>query len=507
MQPDDQYLRRTRFLFQDSGRRVSILIVEDDLATRALLRAIVGKMDLTLIESDSIASAKEAIASRQIDLVLLDMGLPDGSGLDLLESWQQRIHDEQLIVIIVSGQDDEMIMVDALQRGAYDYLLKPIRPKVLTAKVAHAVRFSSANRKALRLSQRLSAVVDSVPEALLVMHSDGRVVWHNEQLKAIFGESVDDIAPLYLSALVPNVLEKGAAVGARSPAIETSGGISLRGRFLGVHTNGHSFPVEVISTELQGDDENFVVSIRDLSEVDRVAMLERNFVSIVSHELRTPLTSISGSLSLIAQSEKTRLSPPGERMLEIARRNVGRLNRLIDDILDLEKINQGKLVVTIKPERLPDLLDDAVQAEAGRAAIAQVAICLRIDPDLDTVPWVKADAGRFGQIMSNLLSNAIKYSPQGGEVEVCAQIVDQERVRISVTDRGPGIPESFQKDVFRPFAQAEDPTSRRQGGTGLGLSIVKALAEAMFADISFRTNVGEGTSFELVLSRTEANVC
>jgi len=480
----------------------SVLIVEDDGPTRTMLAKLVGRTGLfTVLESSTAAGARNVIAERSVDLVLLDMGLPDANGLDLLEIWQQRLTSDEFVVIVVSGLDDEQRMIESLRLGAHDYLLKPIRPQILMAKVQNAARFHVANRAARQLSQHLSAVVDSVPDGLLVMDASGRIIWCNDHLESMFGRRGGTSTGLDAATLIA---PSTTSFKEDDRQIRPSGGVLLedlgrRRRLVGHHADGHTFPVDLMAAGLLGNEGRFVTIIRDMSESERVAELERNFVSIVSHELRTPLTSVSGSLSLLAATEANRLSESGGRMLDIARRNVDRLNRLIGDILDLEKLASGKLSVDLKPEPLLPLLHDTVEMESAGSQAKHIRIRQVIGRALDDNTYVLVDGDRFRQIVANFLSNAMKFSPEGGEITVCAEALDDGHVRISVTDHGPGIPESFRHRVFQPFSQAEHPSNRRKGGTGLGLSIVKALAECMNGEVGFDSTPGEGSTFFVIL--------
>jgi signal transduction histidine kinase len=356
-------------------------------------------------------------------------------------------------------------------------------------------------------SKLLSTVVDSVRDGLFVMDAGCQIIWSNSHLDDMFGRrdaghgmtaSGFDAASLFsLSAAAFDEFERESS---RLPEVLLQDVGQLR-RLAGRHADGRTFPVELRVSGLQGSVGHYVVVVRDLSESARVAELERNFVSIVSHELRTPLTSVSGSLSLLAASETCRLSESGRRMLDIARRNVDRLNRLISDILDLEKLTLGQLVVHVEPAPLFPLLRDSIEMASGGCVAKQISISPILDPALDDNSLVIVDEDRFRQIMANLLSNALKFSPEGGEITVCAEAVDGDRVRVSVTDQGPGIPESFRDKIFLPFSQGENPSHRRAGGSGLGLSIVKSLVECMHGQVGFESTHGQGATFFVVLLR------
>ncbi|PZQ15774.1 MAG: hypothetical protein DI565_07970 [Ancylobacter novellus] len=266
------------------------------------------------------------------------------------------------------------------------------------------------------------------------------------------------------------------------------------------HIDGLPSVYEVVHVPLRGADgavERIFLSARDISERKRVERLKSEFVSTVSHELRTPLTSIAGSLGLLAGGAAGPLGEQAKRLIQIAHSNSLRLVRLINDILDVEKIEAGRMTFDLRSVSVADL---AAQAIADLRAYAD-----GYGVDVELLPsevglTVYGDQDRLIQVVTNLLSNAIKFSPRGGLVTVSA-FAAGEAVSIVVKDRGPGIPEAFRSQVFTKFAQADGSDSRRKGGTGLGLAICREIVERHAGALTYRTAVGEGTEFEVQLPR------
>jgi len=229
---------------------------------------------------------------------------------------------------------------------------------------------------------------------------------------------------------------------------------------------------------------------RDVSERKRVEQMKNDFISVVSHELRTPLTSIRGSLGLLAGGVAGELPEKARGLVDIASKNSDRLVRLINDILDVEKIESGQMGFRVVPQDLLTLVEQAV--EANQPYGQPYGISLRI---VDTARvLVRVDADRMQQVLNNLLSNAVKFSPRGGVVEV-GVTVEGGQARLRVTDRGKGIPPEFQARIFEKFAQADATSTRQRGGTGLGLSISRAIVERQGGTIWFETAPGLGTTF------------
>jgi PAS domain S-box-containing protein len=243
------------------------------------------------------------------------------------------------------------------------------------------------------------------------------------------------------------------------------------------------------------NDEGDVISIiaqgRDVTLQLEAERLKKEFTSTLSHELRTPLTSIIGSLQLINSGVLGDLEKDVTELTTIAERNGQRLLDLINDLLDIEKIESGKFTLSPEVVSLDTLLRDTLALNKGFADRYNVKLALE---DGMAQIKVEADPKRLVQVVTNLLSNAAKFSPAGGTVDVSLR-VDGPRVRVAVHDRGPGIPESFRSRMFSRFAQADSTATRQKGGTGLGLAICKRLIELMHGSIGFEDRPGGGTTF------------
>ena len=232
----------------------------------------------------------------------------------------------------------------------------------------------------------------------------------------------------------------------------------------------------------------------DITERKQLESMKDQFIATVSHELRTPLTSMLGSLKLVNSGNAGTLPDKASQLLSIAQRNGDRLANLINDLLDMEKIVSGKLRIDSRVERLPPLIEEAIEANrslgTGRGITLDYRPC---EQDL----LVEVDHDRLIQALSNLLSNAIKFSPDNASVEVACSC-DGTSVSIDVRDQGPGVPPEFEDQLFDRFAQAE-ASNRKKPGTGLGLAITRELVEQMHGDIHYQSLKGGGTCFTIVL--------
>lgn len=237
-------------------------------------------------------------------------------------------------------------------------------------------------------------------------------------------------------------------------------------------------------------------SAQDITERQQLEQLKREFVSTVSHELRTPLTSISGALGLVSSGVLGELSDPVQRMLQLANNNCQRLAVLINDLLDIEKLSAGMMQFDLQPEDVQVLVQHSVEDNRHYGQDRKLTLQLASEPAASTRK-INVDKLRFAQIMANLLSNAMKFSPDGGAVSI-AICVQQQQIRITVQDQGPGISAEFKPLIFQRFSQADSSDARQKGGTGLGLALSKQLTESMGGCIGFESEPGQGACFYLL---------
>lgn len=248
-------------------------------------------------------------------------------------------------------------------------------------------------------------------------------------------------------------------------------------------------------TDTDGDYVGRVVVIRDITSEYEITQMKNEFVSTVSHELRTPLTSIKGYVDLILDGDAGEINEIQQEFLSIVKENSDRLVELINDMLDISRIESGRIHLKVEPQYLPDLITGAV--DTFRAVLSQSDRDIKTDVPADLQP-VAADSDRVRQVLINLISNALKYSPRGGDVTVAAQEVDG-KVKVSVTDQGLGISEEDQRLLFTKFYRVDSAITREIGGTGLGLSICKSIIELLGGEIGVDSELGEGSTFWFTL--------
>lgn len=235
-----------------------------------------------------------------------------------------------------------------------------------------------------------------------------------------------------------------------------------------------------------------LMNVEELKTLDQA---KSDFLSIASHELRTPLTSIKGSLSLLRSGVVGKLNEMAENLLQIAETETDRLIRLINDILDLAKIEARKLPLSVNWHSLPDLIETTFQSLHGLAQQMQVELVSSQVPKIE----VYMDKDRVHQVLTNLLSNALKYSPKGAPVTVHCDLTAQNELLIEVRDSGRGIDPQDQELIFQKFRQITNPKNPLVKGTGLGLAIAKAVVEEHGGQIGVKSQPGQGSVFYFTL--------
>ena len=351
--------------------------------------------------------------------------------------------------------------------------------------------------EALRASEtQLRQITDTVPALIAYLDKEQRFSFHNLAYEEVFGLSFAQINGQTLA----KVLGEAAYAPVKAKVDEVLSGYPVR--YERVHTTlegiRKSFAMQYLPRYGEGDDEGEVLGFfslgTDITELKRIDRMKTEFVSTVSHELRTPLTSIRGSLGLISGGVAGEIPTAVKNLVGIAKSNCERLIRLINDMLDSEKIDSGKMRLDLQVADLTPLIRQALAANEGFATQHRVKLELHAPPE---ALKVRIDSDRMTQVLTNLLSNAAKFSPADSTVEVRLSRVpgSVRRVRVEVVDHGPGIPDEFRSRIFQKFSQADSSDTKQKGGSGLGLNISRALIEQMNGAIGFTSEAGVGTTF------------
>ena len=331
----------------------------------------------------------------------------------------------------------------------------------------------------------LTAILDNVLDGIITINARGSIESFNKAAEKIFGYNAAEVIGQNVKMLMPEPYHSqhdGYIHNFSSSGIKKIIGIGRQ--VVGLHKDGVTFPMDIAVSEMRfGDEQMFIGIVRDITDRVKIERMKTEFVSTVSHELRTPLTSIRGSLALIMGGVAGELSAKIKPLIDIAHKNSERLILLVNDLLDMEKIESGKMEFKLSPARLMPLLQQAL--ESNLAYAEQYNVSYVLEDDLPEI-MLNTDANRLLQVLANLLSNAAKFSPAGDQV-ILAVTRDDRHVRMAVKNRGSGIPAQFHDQIFQKFAQADSSDTRKKGGTGLGLAITKAIVEQMGGSIGFES--------------------
>lgn len=456
-----------------------VLVVDDIESSRQDLCHLLRDLGHEVIEAASGATALVLALESKPDIVLLDLLMPDLDGFEVTRQLRVHVTERWLPVIVTSSLQGDEHFIRALQGGADDYLSRPVQADLLNAKLRHYHRVLGMQAQVSAMAGRQQSIHDNILDAVITLDEQGVIEEANRAACTLFGAPGD----LSLRGQACDVV-----MGATLSQLQAGKDIQLR------RHDQALFPAEVsLSQWREGGTTRHTVVVHDLTERRHIERLKDEFLAMVSHELRTPLTSILGALGLLAAGTAGEMPPAAGVLIDMAHRNGERLSHLVDDILDLTKLEGNRMVLHTQTLRLGPLLREALAANQGYADPTGVKLQLQAEDD---GPEVCVDQGRFMQVMANLLSNAIKYSPAGGVVEVSLSVA-ADGVCVAVRDHGSGIDPVFRARMFEKFSQADGSDRRKQGGTGLGLYVSRMLVERMEGRITVESVAGAGATFSV----------
>jgi two-component system phosphate regulon sensor histidine kinase PhoR len=335
-------------------------------------------------------------------------------------------------------------------------------------------------------------ILEAMQEGVVVVDRSGRIVLVNPALRSMLLVGAEAVGKLLIETVRHAQLEDlvagaRASSGAVPVEIELPG---LKPRRLLVH-----------ASPLSGDDEGLLFVFVDVTEVRRLESLRRDFVANASHELRTPVAAVRSATETLRSGA---LEDPGAaiRFVDIIERNAMRLQSLVEDMLELSKLESNELKVKRERVELGSVVPIVLALFRERAEKKGVRLTAELAPDASAI---EGDPRALEHVLSNLVDNAVKYCPPGTRVLVTASRLDEERVRLVVSDTGPGIPAEHLPRVFERFYRVDAGRSRELGGTGLGLSIVKHMVEAMRGKVAVESEVGRGSTFTVILPRVASS--
>jgi PAS domain S-box-containing protein len=481
----------------------SILIVDDEKIIRDGCVKILSKEGCVVHTASSGEEGLHVLQGNSCDLLLLDLKMPGLSGMEVL----QRVKDlyPSLLVVVITGYATVESAVEAMKAGAYDFIPKPFTPDQLRIVVHRALEKKALEREAdlLRLDRekglreiageksKIKTIIHSMADGVLVTDHEGQVVLHNpaavKMLKMAapptWGQGLEDcIDQDRLRGLVEKIRQ---VISKNSPAVSqelVAEEVTLM---------AHTAPVRNEGGETLGA----VTVLRDISVLKGMDRMKSDFVAMVSHELRAPLASVEQQLSVILAGILGEVNERQQEMLGRAKERTHALLSLINDLLDLSKIEAGLVVQYQEPLQIGEVLEKTIGILKVQAESKKLTLELILPPSM---PPVMADRGNMEEVFINLLSNGIKYTGEGGWVRVQA-FPERSYLCVEVSDSGIGIPPEDLPRIFDKFYRVKNAQTRKITGTGLGLPIVKRIVEAHLGMVEAESQPGVGSKFRVYL--------
>ncbi len=477
-----------------------LLVINDDPASRYAIARVLRSAGFQTMEAATGTEGLQAAQAEDLSAMVVDVHLPDIDGFELCRILRSQGATSRMPVLHLSAAyvtDEDKVR--GLDSGADAYLTHPVEPAVLVATVQALVRTRVAEEAMRRSESKFRAIYEQAPSGLALIDADGCVRDANPQMLHLLGRGLAEVMGRRLEEF-QRMAGEGGGGDRRELAIDTPDGRTVHLSF-SISAQIEPGVSLIVATDvsqraaLETQRQQLLERERIArSEAERVSRLKDTFIAVLSHELRSRLTAWVGwthGLQQRGASDETM------RALAAIERN-GRLQaRMISDLLDMSRLNLGKL---------PLSFDRVDPAEAVAAAVSAV------QPDLDAkqidlrieagsaVGTLRADSSRLQQVIWNLLSNAVKFSPKGGRVTVGLRAEAGGDVVLTVSDQGQGIAPDFLPFVFDRFMQSDAGRNRQHGGLGLGLSIVKQLVEAHGGQVrAHSAGLGQGAAFEVRL--------
>lgn len=484
----------------------TILVIDDEEGIRVGSQRILTRMGCQAVTASRGDEGLATLQKEKISIVLLDLKMPGMDGFEVLA--QIRKHHPNILVIIITGFATVEAATEALKQGAYDFIPKPFEPDQLRIVIGRALEKQRLRREAEKLEReknmtladlgkeksRLRTILESLPNGVLVTNADGQVVLNNPAWRRQLGLSAD------LPHGVP-IKDCLSDEGLIDLAIEISQGCFVDFEEIPVYEFSpteqefllaRGRPILGEKNECLGA----VITIEDITGMKVLDRLKTEFVAKVTHELRSPLATIHEQLATVLRDNFSGDAGQDQYVLSRAKEKTMGLISLIGDLLDLSRIESGKISKEVKPVHMDELLADVISFLNARAEAKKQALTFKAPPE--KLPPITADPMALESIFGNLISNAIQYSPENGKILVKAEQVGKN-LRVSVQDNGFGIDAKYHDKIFDNFYRVKNENTRYITGTGLGLPIVKGLVTSLGGSIFLESEPNQGTTFTVLL--------
>jgi len=497
--------------------RHKILLIEDDMIDQKAFQWLIEEENLPYdcTVARSILEARSALSCERFDVIVTDYLFADGTAFDIFDL----IKDTPIIV--TTGAGDEEIAVKAIKAGACDYLIKdPTRSylKAIPTIVENAIKHKKLEEILEQKQKNLEAIFDAVPICMLLIDQNLIVKRVNDAVRQMVRRNYPQIISLRvgsaLGCINSTYSEKGCG---HSPACQPC---LLRRALERALSSGQSVQKVEIQPTLKVANEEItpwlcvsaepvvidgrkhaVIAIDDITDrkkaeekLKETMEIKSQFISTVSHELRTPLGCMKEAIAIVLDGVVGEINDRQRKFLDIAKRNLDRLALFINDVLDFQKLEAGRMRFNMQANDIREVMEEVYQTMLCSAKQKKIDFSLEFE---DNLPKAVFDSNQIIQVLTNLVSNAIKFTPEEGKITVCALRQEQDLV-IRVSDTGMGIPKKDLPKIFDRFYRVHRPGKEIQG-TGLGLAIVNKIVTMHGGRIEVESEVDKGTTFIVFL--------
>lgn len=484
--------------------KADILAIDDTPENLALLSQMLTEKNYKVRSVTKGSTAIRGAKAAPPDLILLDVKMPEMNGYEVCQQLKADDRTKDIPIIFISALGDVFDKVKAFQVGGVDYITKPFQVEEVLARLdTHLtirnlqIKLEVQNSQLQQEIAEKNAAEDKFAKAFracpnpiaIADYESGRVLEINKSFLQMSGYDAAEV----IERNIEQIYSRSAFAVYKQALSKSDMQGFVRNLELEFPTKSGQIKILLLSMELIELD-GTKCTLQILNDITEHKRLENEFISLVSHELRTPMTSTIGALDLLNSGQLGTLSDRGKNILQVAIRNSERLIRLVNDILDLERIKSGKIAIEPIPCNLKTLIIQATETMQGMANQAQVQLILEEPADIS----LNLDCDRILQTLTNLLSNGIKFTEPGGIVKLKAG-VENDICQIIVQDTGRGIPEDKLESIFERFQQVDASDSRSKGGTGLGLAICRHIIEGHQGKIWVESILGEGSTFYINL--------
>jgi two-component system phosphate regulon sensor histidine kinase PhoR len=482
--------------------KTRVLVVDDEKVVRDGCHRVLSGKGYEVATAENGQQALDLLAANSVDLILLDLKMPVMSGEEVLEI--TRTDYKEIPVIIITGHGTVDTAVDCMKKGAYDFITKPFQIDEFLLTVTRAAEKRKLEQKAKQFEEeniqklydlnleksRLKTIINRMANGVMVTNRNLEIVLHNPAFMRLLeiSKEIENPAPITEIMTYESLIETLKQI--QRGKISESESISQE-------INTGKNVLRAISAPALGPDKSIVGTVTVLEDITAFKQLDQmksDFVNMVAHELRSPLVSIRQINSVLLEGLAGPLKEKQQDFIDRGKKKIDALLELINDLLDVAKIEAGQYVQRRIPTDIGKIIKETVSLMGPRAEEQGITLthsCLDLKP-------VQADPKNMEEVFNNLISNAINYSPGGGHVTVTAQGLG-EYMEIKVQDTGVGIPPEELPKIFDKFYRVKSPKTRQVIGTGLGLAIVKGIVEAHQGTIEVESIVDKGTTFRILL--------